>query len=370
MNNRYYQTTKPLNQQLHDLMQRMHACAPEIARLSFAKYDKETDRLTTYADSEFDLWNDLHHEHRFNKLNHLKRSASTGVARIVNDLRQISHCERVQFLLQKGYRSSAAVPCYQNRRFSGFVFLNSYQTNAFNSRQLGALAPYFEMVQFTVESQYQVVDTIATFAERLISGQKLFGIDSYYHGRRMKLYTRLIAEYVADDYGLDDEQVEAIALFSQFHDIGKSEVSEKMLYTDQRLSETELDSVREHIDNGIRIMNEIVDSVGSPSHPSVMMLNQIMHNQYEFMDGSGYPNGVSRDLLPIPAHIITVANIFDAMTTHKSYRQAWSIRHALLEMEKMVHQGKLDSECVDALRSCQQYLKKIIIKFPEPSLHH
>ncbi|BCZ99580.1 hypothetical protein V130003_05630 [Vibrio cholerae] len=90
-----------------------------------------------------------------------------------------------------------------------------------------------------------------------------------------------------------------------------------------------------------------------------------MAYHHEFLDGSGYPFGLVSDQIPIPARIIAVANIFDALTAHRPYKQAQSIPHALLELEKMVSDGKLDRHCVNALRENQEELKEIVARFPE-----
>ena len=371
MNNRYFQTAKPLNEQLQQLMLRMHTRVPLIARVSFAKYIAENDTLVTYADSEFELWSELHHEKRLSKLNHLKYAANTATPRVINDLREIQHCERIRLLLKKGYRSSAAIPCYQQRKLSGFIFLNAYQPDVFDCQALSVLQPYFEMIQFTVESQYRVVEVIIKLAERVKVGSELYARDSYYHGRRMRLYTYNIADQLADSHQLDDEKVEAISLFAQFHDIGKMPLPEHTMQNSDPLGPRERfmpdNHIDNHIDNGIKIMDEIVAAVGSPDHPSIQLLNQIMRFQYEYLDGSGYPYGFHADEIPLPARIVAVASLFDAMTTDNTHRQALAIPSALLELEKMVQQGKLDSDCVNALRARQDYFKQVMRKYPEPT---
>ncbi|WP_406734323.1 HD domain-containing phosphohydrolase [Vibrio scophthalmi] len=366
MNNRYFQTTKPLNEQLEQLMQRMHIRVPAIARVSYAKYCQESDTLVTYADSEFDLWSELHHEQRLRKLNHLKETAHTAIPRIIDDLRQITHCERVNLLTKKGYRSSAAIPCYHQRKLSGFIFLNAYETGAFDKKSLAYLEPYLEMVQFTVESQCQVVEAIVKLAERVKTGAQLYGQDEYYHGRRMRLYTHIVAEALAERHQLDDEQVDAISLFAQFHDIGKTQVAESTPCNSDPLSSSVTLMAQNYIDQGVKIMEEIVASVGEPNHPSIQLLNQIMRFQSERLDGSGYPYGFHGDEIPLSARMVAVASCFDSMTTDKHDRQALSVPSALLELEKQVQRGKLDGECVNALRHRQEYLKQVIRKFPEP----
>ncbi|EGU31979.1 hypothetical protein VII00023_07984 [Vibrio ichthyoenteri ATCC 700023] len=366
MNNHYFQTTKPLNEQLQQLMLRMHTRVPALARVSYAKYCPESDTLATYADSEFDLWSELHHEQRLSKLNHLKQTAHSAIPRIIDDLKQITHCERVNLLLKKGYRSSAAIPCYHQRKLSGFIFLNAYEPMAFDKKSLVHLTPYLELVQFTVESQCQVVEAIVKLAERVKTGAQLYGRDQYYHGRRMRLYTRLIAEQLAEQHQLDDEQVDAISLFAQFHDIGKTQVADAALRNRDPFSSYDALTAQTHMDQGVKIMEEIVSSVGEPNHPSIQLLNQIMRFQSERLDGSGYPYGFQGDEIPLSARMVAVATCFDAMTTDQNDRQALPVPSALLELEKQVQKGKLDTECVNALRHRQEYLKQVIRKFPEP----
>ncbi|MFA0415076.1 HD-GYP domain-containing protein [Vibrio renipiscarius] len=366
MNNRYFQTAKPVNEQLQQLMQRMHTRVPTIARVSFAKYSRETDTLVTYADSEFELWSELHHEKRLSKLKHLKYSAQTAIPRVIDDLSCAARNERVELLLKKGYRSSAAIPCYHQRKFSGFIFLNACEVQAFDKPALASLQPYLEMVQFTVESQCQVVEAIVKLAERVTSGAQLYGRDEYYHGRRMRMYSRIIAEELGDKHYLDDEQVDAISLFSQFHDIGKTQWTEAVRCNRDPFLSSDFFASQNYIDQGVKIIEEIISSVGEPNHPSIQLLNQIMRFQSECLDGSGYPYGFKGDEIPLSARIVSVASRFDAMTTNKSERQALPVQSALLELEKEVQKGKLDGECVNALRARQDYLKQVIRKFPEP----
>lgn len=94
--------------------------------------------------------------------------------------------------------------------------------------------------------------------------------------------------------------------------------------------------------------DNIVARIGNPVHPSVTLFQQIISYQHENLDGSGYPHRLEHSGIPIAAQIAAVANVFDVMTTHHPYRQAWSIPYALLELEKRVYQGLLSRvrECL------------------------
>ena len=199
----FYPFAKPLNEQLQTLKGRMQAHLPCIDRVSFAKYHTDQDVLKSFAESEFDTWCLAHHESAFRKLHHLNIASKNAVPRIVEDLHDIKHCPRVQILLKHGYQSSAAIPCYDNKAFTGFVFLNSTQRDAFSLEALNGLKPYFEMIRFAVESETQVVNAIETLANRMQCMMPGYSPEYYAHTKRMKYYSQIIATQLADRYSLN-----------------------------------------------------------------------------------------------------------------------------------------------------------------------
>ena len=86
---------------------------------------------------------------------------------------------------------------------------------------------------------------------------------------------------------------------------------------------------------------------------------------HEFTDGSGYPAGLSGDAVPVEARIVTVSDIFDALTSKRPYKAPWSIAEAAAELRKMSAAGKLDSVCVEALLQEPEKLSLIIEKYQD-----
>lgn len=70
---------------------------------------------------------------------------------------------------------------------------------------------------------------------------------------------------------------------------------------------------------------------------------------HEFLDGTGYPRGLVGDEVPLEARIVSVADIFDALTSHRPYKKQWSLDEAFAELSLLADQGKLDNDCVMAL---------------------
>ncbi|MFH4561181.1 HD-GYP domain-containing protein [Vibrio diabolicus] len=361
----FYPFAKPLNEQLQTLKGRMQAHLPCIDRVSFAKYHPDQDVLKSFAESEFDTWCLAHHESAFRKLHHLNIASKNAIPRIVEDLHYINHCPRVQTLLKHGYQSSVAIPCYDNKAFTGFVFLNSTQPNAFSLEALNSLKPYFEMIQFAVESEDHVVSAIETLANRMQCMMPGYSPESYAHTKRMKYYSQVIATQLADRYHLNDEMVEDIGIFAQFHALSDIQLPVEIASRRTNYTQEQEAILIQHIERCIDSADDIVARIGNPVHPSVTLFLQMVTYQYENLNGTGYPYGLTSGDIPIAAQITAVANAFDFMTTHHPYRQAWSIPYALLELEKWVYQGWLSRECVNALREHQGYIKQIIHKYPE-----
>lgn len=129
------------------------------------------------------------------------------------------------------------------------------------------------------------------------------------------------------------------------HDIGKTEIDPDILEKTTQLTEAELTMLREHPGSG---HDQLVDVV----HPSVAEAVLCHHERW---DGAGYPNGLRGTEIPLYARIIFVADVYDVMTTGRSYRTALSIAKTGDLLDK--HAGsQLDPEIVDAFSSIDRSL--------------
>ncbi len=171
--------------------------------------------------------------------------------------------------------------------------------------------------------------------------------DTAMHLQRMSLYCRALAEKI----GLSEEEAEVIELASPLHDIGKIGIPDSILLKKGALDDLELKAMRKHPLIGYEILQD------SPSK-YLQKGSEIALAHHERYDGTGYPYELKGNEIPLSARIVAVADVFDALTSVRPYKEAWSIDKALEYMQD--ESGKhFDPEIVTALLLMRGELEKI-----------
>lgn len=150
-----------------------------------------------------------------------------------------------------------------------------------------------------------------------------------------------LSEMTARAYGLPPRVCGAARYAGLMHDIGKLAVTGHLLRKAGRLTDHEAHHLREHADAGARIIAGI-DVLG-PALPGV-------RHHHEHLDGSGYPDGLAGDDIPLVARIVSVADAFDALTSTRSYRPARGLAEAFEELRRCAG-TQFDPVCVAALEA-------------------
>ncbi len=363
---------RSLNEQFVEIHAHIREQLPQIARISFALYEPFSGHLKTYADSTPD--NDVlrNYEYPLNQLTGLKHCATERCDRCINDPTQLlgDDTPHNQWLKQQRFGASLASPMYYENEFIGFIFINTAEGHHFDEQLSQQLSTHIDTIRQAINREYETVYKILDMTSFILKQNPKHLAQSRDHQERMYHFTKIIAWGVSQHYHLDDEKIDHITLFSRLHDIGKLSIPHHLLLKPGKLEVAEKHQVIGHIEKGIEIMDSVLLRANCLNHVCIQTLKEIVSYHHELMDGSGYPHGLKADDIPISARIVTVANIFDALTTHRPYKQARSVPFALLELEKMVAEGKLDKHCVNALRNHQEYLKDITRKYPEPDPCH
>ncbi len=171
--------------------------------------------------------------------------------------------------------------------------------------------------------------------------------DTAMHLQRMSLYSRALAEAM----GLSEEDAEIIELSAPLHDIGKIGIPDSILLKKGPLDSDELKLMRKHPLIGYEILQN------SPSK-YLQMGGEIALAHHERFDGTGYPYGLKGESIPLAARIVAIADVLDALTSVRPYKEAWSIEKAFEYIDE--ESGKhFDPELVSIMLSIRKSVEKI-----------
>lgn len=178
------------------------------------------------------------------------------------------------------------------------------------------------------------LDTIANALAQVVDAKSSFTSG---HSRRVASYTDAVARY----RGLGPTKRRWLKRAALLHDVGKLGVSNGILDKPGQLTEREWGAVRHHA----RLSEEIIGRIAPLAD-----IASVAGAHHERLDGKGYPRGLSADAIPLETRIITIADIFDALTAVRPYRDAMPIEQALAVMAGM-RGTALDEECLTALKA-------------------
>lgn len=169
------------------------------------------------------------------------------------------------------------------------------------------------------------------------------------HSERVKDYSLVIARQM----GYSPPELERVEIAALLHDVGKIGIDDRILRKPTNLTPEEFEVMKTHPDKGASILAQIAQLAdiipGTRGH----------HENY---DGSGYPNGLKGEEIPILARIITIADTFDAMTTDRPYQKAFTLEFALNRIRTMAA-IKYDPKIVESFsRACEE--GKVILHKP------
>ncbi len=172
--------------------------------------------------------------------------------------------------------------------------------------------------------------------------------DKYTSGHSRRVAETSIA--IAEELGLPQHSTERIRQAGLIHDIGKIGVRESVLNKPGRLTDEEFQHVKYHCEMGEHILTPIVEDEE--------MLKVVRHH-HERYDGTGYPDRLKYEQIPLGARILAVADSYDAMTSERPYRKAMSAEAACAEIERG-KRTQFDPEVADAFLKSRQFSNKVV----------
>jgi HD domain-containing protein len=329
-----------------------------VDRIAVVLFDSYSSSLKTYISSNSKDDPLLRYEFSLAQAQSLLETMVKG-PRVVNDLSVFSkgaydHTRRIQ---EFGFQASYTVPLLYEQVFWGFIFMNSYQKDCFSKETVEEMDVYCHLISSAIERDISGIRTLNGALNLAAEFLRVQNTETESRMGRMTRITRLILEELvaAGKQTFDDEAIERLSRFAAFHDIGKVAVPESILIKPERLSRQEFAIVSTHTERGLEITDSIVKNFNLKSMPGIEVLRNIVLSHHERMDGSGYPFRLREEQIPIEARIVAVADIYDALTSSRPYRAAFTNEEAFALLQEQ--ERKLDADCLAALLRAREKLE-------------
>jgi len=207
-----------------------------------------------------------------------------------------------------------------------------YESNAM-LRRIETIVELFLHKQYLETKVREQADQLHDANERMVdvlsSIIEYRSVESGQHILRIRHFTKILLDEVVrscPEYRLDETIIPVIASAAALHDIGKIAIPDAILMKPGPLTQQEREIMKTHALTGCRIL-ESLGNVGEPRY--LRYAHNICHYHHERWDGSGYPEGLSGDQIPICAQVVGLADAYDALTSKRVYKEAYSFSRAV-----------------------------------------
>lgn len=219
------------------------------------------------------------------------------------------------------------------------------ETDLFLADSLAAaLALGVERLQMVDRQHELFLQTVTALAQAVEMRDSYTGD----HTHRVTSYSLILAE----ELGLPADQRQLLRAAAALHDIGKIGIDDTILRKPGRLSEAEFSQMKTHVTRGSEIIQMI---------PGLSWAMPVVRGHHERWDGTGYPDKLKAEDIPLPARVVAVADAFDAMTSDRPYRRGMPAHAAFAELE--AGSGKqFDPQCVEAFFRARTRIETLLIQ--------
>lgn len=293
----------------------------------------------------------------------LEQIMLTKEPRIINDLDEYFHYRPINAysrkILDYGIRSSITLPLEANGVPIGFIFFSSDKKNVYERRHIEYLKIISNSIALSFQKNIYIDELVYTSILALAKLSEARDEDTGDHLMRISNYAELLSKALKKNPKYNQEISNAFIVdlvkFSPMHDIGKVGIPDHILLKPGKLTFEEFEVMKTHTIYGANVLREAERNINKKGRSLFKMGIEIAECHHEKYDGSGYPNGLSGDQIPLSARIVAVVDVFDALMSKRPYKAPFSYEETM----RIINEGRgkhFDPDIVDAFKEVSYQL--------------
>ena len=256
--------------------------------------------------------------------------------KVINDISKIEqqypHSALVELLKKDQLKSALLLPLTTSFKDDSVIVFASKHINAYDERKNSLISFIGNQLTHSFEKSVVMENLVISAVEGLAKLAESRDPETGDHLLRMSIYSSIIAQQLKDNSPYSDQinnrYIRDILRFAPMHDIGKVGIGDNILLKPGQLNDEERNIMQQHPTIGGDVLRRCEAQMNDVGHSIFKLGIDIADGHHEKFDGSGYPSQLSGTEIPLAARIVAVADVFDALTSKRPYKEAWSVNKA------------------------------------------